>query len=70
MSPVETICVKCQILFSEKNNKNITGLSSAELAQRVVKIKRQSNQTFLQNVDDEMSNQDHLHKMSTLIFPE
>ena len=31
--------MKCQILFSEKNKKNITNLSSAELAKRVVKIK-------------------------------
>ena len=35
LSPVETICMKCQILFSGKNKKNITNLcylSSAELA--------------------------------------
>ena len=30
---------KCQILFSEKNKKNLINLSSAELVQRVVKIK-------------------------------
>ena len=29
----------CQILFSEKNKKNVTNLSSAELAQRVLKVK-------------------------------
>ena len=29
--------MKCQILFSEKNKKNVTNLLSAELAQRVVK---------------------------------
>ena len=29
--------MKCQILFSRKNKKNIINLSSAELAQRVVK---------------------------------
>ena len=28
----ETICIKCQILFSEKNKKNNSDLSSAELA--------------------------------------
>ena len=33
------ICMKCQILFSWKSNKNITNLSSAELAQRMVKVK-------------------------------
>ena len=32
--------MKCQILFSGKNKKNITDLSSPELAQRVVKIKQ------------------------------
>ena len=32
-------CMKCQILFSGKNKKNILNLSSAELAQRVVKVK-------------------------------
>ena len=36
---METICMKCQILFSGKNKKNITNLSSAELAQRVVMVK-------------------------------
>ena len=30
--------MKCQILFSGQNKKNITNLSSAELAQKVVKI--------------------------------
>ena len=30
--------MKCQILFSAKNNKNIN-LSSVELAQRVVKVR-------------------------------
>ena len=34
-----TICMKCLILFYEKNKKNITNISSAELAQRVVKVK-------------------------------
>ena len=36
---METICMKYQILFSEKNKKNITTLSTAEFAQRVVKVK-------------------------------
>ena len=37
---LETICMKYQILFSGENKKNkITNLSSAELAQRVVKVK-------------------------------
>ena len=39
LSPKETICMKCQILFSEKNKKNIINLSSAKNAQRVVKVK-------------------------------
>ena len=36
---LETICMKCQILFSGKNKKNIVNLSSAEIAQRAVKVK-------------------------------
>ena len=41
---METICMKCQILFSwekkkkKKNKKNYTNLSSAELAQSVLMI--------------------------------
>ena len=31
--------MKCQILFSGKNKKNIITLSSVELAKRVVKVK-------------------------------
>ena len=31
--------MKCQILFSGKNKKNVINLSSAENAQRVVKVK-------------------------------
>ena len=31
--------MKCQNLFSEKNKESIISLSSAELVQRVVKIK-------------------------------
>ena len=30
--------MKCQILFYRKNKKNITNLSFAELAQRMVKV--------------------------------
>ena len=30
--------MKCRILFSGKNKKNIVNLSSAELAQRVLKV--------------------------------
>ena len=39
MQIVSTICMNCKILFSGKNKKNITNLLSAELDQRVVKIK-------------------------------
>ena len=35
---MEIICIKCQILFSGKNKKNIINLLSAELAQRVIKV--------------------------------
>ena len=34
--------MKCQVLFFGKNKKNTDNLSSAELAQRVVKIKGES----------------------------
>ena len=37
----ETICMKCQNLFSGINRENVTNLWSAELAQRVVKVKCQ-----------------------------
>ena len=40
--------MKCQILFSGKNKKNIINLSSVENAQRVVKVKR--------NVDSSLEN--------------
>ena len=39
LSPMETICMKCHILFSGKNKNNITNLLSAEYAQRVGKVK-------------------------------
>ena len=35
--------MKCQILFSWENTKNIINLLSAELAQRVVKVKNNQN---------------------------
>ena len=38
LSPVETVCMKHQILISGKNRKNIN-LLSAELAQREIKVK-------------------------------
>ena len=31
-NPMETICMKCQIVFPGKNKKNITNLSSAEFS--------------------------------------
>ena len=34
LNPLDTIYLKCQILFPEKNMKNIINLSSAEYAQR------------------------------------
>ena len=34
----ETICIKCQSLLSGRYKKNITSLSSAELAQKMVKV--------------------------------
>ena len=38
--------MKCHILFSEKNKKNIINLSSAENAQRVVKVKEKQEKLF------------------------
>ena len=35
--------MKCHILFSRKNKKNIINLSSAENAQRVVKVNEQND---------------------------
>ena len=39
---IVSIGMKCLILFSGKNDKNISYLLSAKLAQRVVKVKQQS----------------------------
>ena len=36
---MKTICMKCHILFFRKSKKNIPNLSSADLAQRVLKVK-------------------------------
>ena len=40
VSSGETICMKCQSLFSreKKSKKNIINLSSTDFAQRVVKV--------------------------------
>ena len=46
MSPGETISMKGQILFSEKNKKSITILLAAELAQRVIKINEKTQVFF------------------------
>ena len=35
---METICTECQITFPCKNMRSITSLSSAELAQELVKV--------------------------------
>ena len=43
LPPKETICMKCQSIFSgEKKEKNTISLSSAEFAQRVIEVKYQS----------------------------
>ena len=36
---METLCMKCQILFFGKNKKNVINLSSAELAKRAGQVK-------------------------------
>ena len=38
LSPEETICMKCQNLFSQKNNKNIINMSSTEFAHSIVSV--------------------------------
>ena len=43
LSPMETICMKCQILFSGKNKKTIANLSSTELVKRVIKVNQKTN---------------------------
>ena len=40
--------MKCEILFSRKNKKNIVNVSSVELAQRVVKVKICKLRYFMQ----------------------
>ena len=42
--------MKCQILFSGKNKKNIINLPSAENAQRVVKVKVDAFVVFILNL--------------------
>ena len=38
LSPIETICMKYQNMFSGKYKINFTNVSSAELTKRVVKV--------------------------------
>ena len=38
LSPLETICMECQILFAGKNKKNIINFLFANFAQRAVKV--------------------------------
>ena len=45
--------MKCQILFSKKNKKNIISLSSAEFAHSVLIVKRQ---LFIKNFSPEALN--------------
>ena len=47
--PMETICMKCLILFPGENKKNIK-FSSAELAQRVIKVKKKSRYVVIKHV--------------------
>ena len=48
---METICIKCQILFSgKKKKKNIINLSSAEILPRVLSIKVWRKETERQAV--------------------
>ena len=47
LSPLETICMKCQTCFWGKIREKIYQLPSAELAQRVVKVKMQSAHSLI-----------------------
>ena len=38
LSPLDTVCMLCQNLFSGKNKKNVTNLSSVEYAQRMAMV--------------------------------
>ena len=38
LSPVETVCMKCQILLAGKTKKVSSNILSAEIVQRVVKV--------------------------------
>ena len=46
----ETICMKCQILFSGKNKKNIISLSFAELAQSLIKLNSKIQPVQMRNL--------------------
>ena len=39
LSPQETVCMKCQILFSGKNNKNISKCRLLKISPRVLSVK-------------------------------
>ena len=39
LSPKETICMKCLILFPGKSKKNILNLLSAEIARNMLSVK-------------------------------
>ena len=43
---MEAICMKCQILFSGNDKKNVMNLSSAELAQKVFKVNDTQNDVW------------------------
>ena len=42
LSPLETICMKCQILFSGKNKKNVMNLLFAEFACSMLSVNEHS----------------------------
>ena len=58
LSPTETICMKCQILFSRKIKKNIISLSSAESAHNMVSVnfsQHPRNLSYLSSVESIIS---------------
>ena len=47
LSPLETICMKCQILFSWKNKKNMSIFCLLKLLPRMLSIKRTLHTVYI-----------------------
>ena len=67
IAPLESICMKWQILFSGKIRKNIINFSSAEFVQRVVKVKQMKTYTNNSRKSSNISYLFHSWKKSTIV---